>query len=648
MRDFRDQGPAAGREAPKPEPAGKPGARTLVGGGPERSTDVPYRGQMERAFGQDFSSVRAKTGQPNAMSAIGASAAARGEHVAFADAAPSPWLVAHELAHVVQHRQSGGGTGPGELARKATIASTESAAEREADRVADRVTSGQPAGAISARPAGDIHRFAPVGHRQSTVDGLKGAYSAEEIGDIYASNWERDFSQGNAEIASAALSWTAVKNYAAKHNGDPGPGAAAFQAAVWKVVHGNITDATNESLGGYKYWEHMDHPDGGPEKAAQKRWEKGTPGLAGYLQDAKAYIKDQLVAAIDLYRGMHHSETIGGKVDNWAGGAKPEGYVSPNVTVSKDGATISDTLPANFDDKKVASRDPVREETATEAKAAGAKSDPKYDGTFKIVGQHLGRAMHSFQDFWAHSTWLEMAKAAHEKQNQGKPLATGADANKGLMTGTFTTPAKAHALGHKLLALANGFKKDFPLLLKVYGRDKASTAIDSDDAKTHRSTQWGSVSVPANNDHDMAYAPLKNDSWSTLGEISDVGDATNNVEELVLSGKYKMEDFLCNQNWLDALASKGRLLIKQGDDNSPADSHGKIAKDQEETGSNKDYDTALALAKAADAMVFGPVRAVMDEKDAAKALAATQAQLTLIDAMLQGPTPAHPLWGMVK
>src|SRR5262249_46141022 len=148
--------------------------------------------QMEAAFGEDFSSVRVETGRSDAMEGIGARAAARGDNVAFADSNPSPWLVAHELTHVVQHRRNGGGAGVDK-----TIASSESAAEHEASRVADRVAGGQAAGDVSAPPAGSIHRFAPSGHRSSTVEGLKGSFSAEEIGDIYASNWERDFSQGN-------------------------------------------------------------------------------------------------------------------------------------------------------------------------------------------------------------------------------------------------------------------------------------------------------------------------------------------------------------------------------------------------------------------------------------------------------------------
>jgi hypothetical protein len=640
MREFSDRdGPAASRQA---DAGLKPGGQTLTGA-------LPHRGQMETAFGQDFSSVKVETGQADSMAKIGASAATRGESVAFGDANPSPWLVAHELTHVVQNRQDGA-TATGAVAKKATIAAVDSSPEREADAVADRVSSGQPAGPITARPEGEIHRFAPVGHRGATVGGLKDTFSAEEIGDIYASNWERDFSQGNGDIASAALSWLAVKNYATKHGGDPGPTAATFQSAVWKVVNGNLSDATEESLGSYKYWEHMDHPTASfssPDKAADKRWDKHGNGLAGYLLDARAHIKDQMLAAVNLYREANNLGQVGGAIDNWSGAARPEGYVAPVVT--RDGGQVHSTLPANFDDKKVASRDPVREETFGEATAAGAKSDPKYNSQlWRNVGQHLGRAMHSFEDFWAHSNWLEMAKEAHKRAAGGAEVAGGAAANKQLKTGTFEMASKAHALGHKLLALATGLQKDFPLLLKVYGRTAASTKIDSPEAKKTRSTMWGGNGIEANNDHDLAYKALQTDSYSTAGEISDVGDAVNNVEELVLSKKYKMEDFLCNQTWLEALAGKGRILIKQGDDNSDENAHGKLAKDQEESGSNKDYDTAFLLAKTADQMVFGPLRAVMDEKDKDKALAATQAQLTMVDTMLQAPTPSHPLWGLVK
>jgi hypothetical protein len=643
-RDFlrRD----GGDDGDEQYPTGvKPGAVSLTsrlpatrgGGG-----GVPHQEQMEAAFGQDFSFVQAYTGQRDAMDSIGASAATRGNTVAFADEAPIPWLVAHELTHVVQQEKAGGG----DVAAKATVAPVESAAEREADAVADRVARGEPAGEITAQPTNMIYRFAPNHHRHATVDGLAGSFSAEEIGAIYASNWERDFSQGNADIASAAIAWTAVKNHAAKHGGDPGATAATFQAAIWKVVNGDIGSATDESLGGYKTWEHMDAPDSkGDREKADKRWAGKSAGVAGYIMDSKAHIKDQMVMAIDVYRQLHSLDKVGGSIDNWNGAAKPEGYQTPSSNKDKNGK-VTTYFPAGYDGGGMASRDPIREQTADQAKGEGAKSDPSHNADhWRLVGQHLGRAMHAFEDFWAHSNWLELAKMVFLKEKgihgPWDQVNTG---NSALKTGTFGMPAKAHALGHKLLAMATAFQSDFALLLKVYGRTSASTKIDDPAAKAGRSTFWG---TSGGSDHNMAYAGLRTDSMTPLGEISDVATATNDVEELVLSGKYKMEDFLCNQNWLAALAQKGRVMIEEGDKESDADSHGKIAKDQPEGDGAKDHGGAMALAVKANEMVFGPLRAVMDEKDAAKALAATQKQLELIDQLLVAPHAGHPLWGIL-
>src|SRR5262249_59338654 len=102
-----------------------------------------------------------------------------------------------------------------------------------------------------------------------------------------------------------------------------------------------------------------------------------------------------------------------------------------------------------------------------DAQAAGAKSDPKYDSaTWRLVAQHLGRAMHAFQDFWSHSNWLEMAKLARVRAAGGKLVETGEAANKKLKTGTFEMASKAQALGEKLLMISSGLQRDFPLLLK--------------------------------------------------------------------------------------------------------------------------------------------------------------------------------------
>jgi hypothetical protein len=115
--------------------------------------EVPYRAEMERAFGHDLSGVRAHVGQGAALDGMGAQAAAQGEKVAFASATPDREVVAHELTHVVQQRQSGG---PAPVARSATASHVDDASEVEARSAARSVASGGSA-TVSAAPSAALH-----------------------------------------------------------------------------------------------------------------------------------------------------------------------------------------------------------------------------------------------------------------------------------------------------------------------------------------------------------------------------------------------------------------------------------------------------------------------------------------------------------
>ncbi len=97
--------------------------------------EVPFRDQMESGFGTSFEDVRVHTGgaAAEASSAIGADAYTMGSSIAFA-VEPTPGLVAHELAHVVQQR---GGAGPSE-----GVGTAGDSFEREADHAAEKVASG--------------------------------------------------------------------------------------------------------------------------------------------------------------------------------------------------------------------------------------------------------------------------------------------------------------------------------------------------------------------------------------------------------------------------------------------------------------------------------------------------------------------------
>ncbi len=71
--------------------------------------EIPFRAEMEAAFSEDFSTVRAFFGERARLAGIEARAAAAGEVVVFGDESPDKETVAHELAHVVQQRVGGGG-----------------------------------------------------------------------------------------------------------------------------------------------------------------------------------------------------------------------------------------------------------------------------------------------------------------------------------------------------------------------------------------------------------------------------------------------------------------------------------------------------------------------------------------------------------
>jgi hypothetical protein len=511
---------------------------------------------------------------------------------------------------------------------------------------------GDPAGgAIATRPAAAICRLAPSHHQAATVAGLSRTYSAAEIGAIYASSWERYFSQGHADIASAVIAWTAVKNHAARHNGAPGPAAATFRAAVRTLVKDDLVDIIRwNSLGTYRTWEHMDAPDD-PEvrAAADESWAGKAGGVAGYLMDARAYIKDQLVAAIDAYRIRHNADPIGGLIDNWHGTTRPAGYARlttrRSMTTGSVYMTIVHLVPVNCQDTSVASRDPIKQQTAAlveqqatdQTGAFAATTRPAYDAAqWEPVAQHLGRAIHAFENFWAHTSWLELARLTHVRTKRGDtaPLHGRVAANQDLETCAFDRPAKVRALGHQLLALARGFQHDFDRMLEVYGRTEASTRLDDDDARIERHPASGG---DGDSDHARVYGPLAPGSWSAISELMDLFLAAHHAQELVRSGNYEVEDFLCNRAWLAALETKSKSLLQHG-----CEAHGAL--DEHPDPAASDHRDRLAIAGAANELVFGPLRAIMDEADPARALAAVQGQLALIDAMLQAPSSDHPMW----
>lgn len=126
----RASGPGAPADGPSVTAAASAG---LAGGGGA----LPYREQMESAFGQSFGDVRVHTGAAaaGASKAIGAEAYTMGNDIVLGGASPSPSLIAHELTHVVQQRA---GSGP-----SSGVGTAGDRWEQEADAASTAVTAGQ-------------------------------------------------------------------------------------------------------------------------------------------------------------------------------------------------------------------------------------------------------------------------------------------------------------------------------------------------------------------------------------------------------------------------------------------------------------------------------------------------------------------------
>lgn len=148
-------GETRGARSPQSAASLRLAMRAPLGSG--RPLDPGVRGRVEPLLDADLSGVRVHTGPEaaRATGALGASALATGEQLAFAPGQYEPGtargerLMAHELAHVVQAQRAGvpatGVSGP------------EQAAEVEADRAATSVLSGQPASLVAA-PAARVLR----------------------------------------------------------------------------------------------------------------------------------------------------------------------------------------------------------------------------------------------------------------------------------------------------------------------------------------------------------------------------------------------------------------------------------------------------------------------------------------------------------
>jgi hypothetical protein len=158
----------------------RPEAEQLVaaaGAGGGQPLPAEARTRFEASLGTDLSSVRVHTGDDaaQASAAVGARAYALGNDIHFGAGQYRPddpfglHLLAHEVAHTVQHQ--GGGARP---AFKLEVSSPHDAAEHEADRAADAMVAGRTFTIAGAGTALQLRRASLTPDQKQKWDDAKG------------------------------------------------------------------------------------------------------------------------------------------------------------------------------------------------------------------------------------------------------------------------------------------------------------------------------------------------------------------------------------------------------------------------------------------------------------------------------------------
>ena len=312
--------------------AGNAAVSGLLGG-----ADEAVRARTEAATGFDLSGARITRSSP-AADALGVDGLTVGHDVHLGSAAPpagtaqGDHVLSHELAHVVQQA-----TGSADLAAPGRADALEHDAERTAERAG---TATAPASLrplpVAAAPVAQA--YDPRYHRRALVHGLQGTgFADEDIGRIYAANWERDMSQAHPALAAAALRWKEIKMAAVEGERPLEPRIQAFNASVDHLLElGTLLNITSgEAYGGYRFYEHMDNPGAEPmldpskaqtgfdralRQAHRDMMYQDAGGIPQYMADGRDYVKAQLVRAAEAYKGSSFSGTsaAGQTRDAWA------------------------------------------------------------------------------------------------------------------------------------------------------------------------------------------------------------------------------------------------------------------------------------------------------------------------------------------
>jgi uncharacterized protein DUF4157 len=563
-------------------------------------------------------------------------------------------VLAHELAHVVQ-QGTGRSAGLDANGRRGALEADADAVASQAERPAKA-----PAKLAPLPPPAELalQLFDPRYHRTSVVEALDGSgFTADEIGAIYASNWERDLSQAHPSLANVILAWKSVKVSAYQGRLSEAD-IAGFQGACQSVLEQLLANFDGfmaaTSYDGYEFYEHMDNPAGtthGPKMTVALAG-KNTSGLPDHMYISREYIKEMLFEAAKL---SHPDLSTAPSAKVAASSADTRARLSaplPSMPGSIGTPTLGGLPPAA-----------VAAETSlgVQAKSPGSTGGgtPLNPRAYILIG----RASHALEDFWSHSNFVERAIGEPEFMLGG------------LTTSTFLKDDRTHALAHKIRGAADEIAAEMPLVDRMAGRrwtdpDPSEVHV-GDESPPHHDNPiidllGAHAQLPDVIDHlgkatvsgfvrgfgrgfDRATAGGA-DVWQALA-MGSLGGVTGAALAPLLSvAGSRAGVFILRQvaEYLDTTTQK-----KQ-EDKGDYRAHGLLAKDQ--PGHDDDaagllktakFELAHALSVAADRLIVAKMKGVVTAPSAADAEARLQEIFAILDTLIADATPAHPLWSIV-
>jgi hypothetical protein len=620
------------------------------------------RGRVESLTGYDLSPATVHHDSSTAARAgVHGLASGRDIHLApgvSPNTAHGAHVLAHEFAHVVQQAT---GAAAGLSSRSGRRHALEADADHLASRTRGATASPRSLAALPAAPQPAVQCYDPRYHRTSLVDGLKGSgFSADEIGKIYAANWERDLSQAHPDLGNVILAWKSLK-IAAYEQHIKSDDVTHFQDACQTLLeHVVVALATKggferfknatSAADGYTFYEHMDNPKGTPEGFAVRLavLPKNDSNLPAHVYASREYIKQCLFGAAEMahpgLRGGASAAVAADSADTRAKILLEVGHQDPTPGLASTAPVARETSLQVQEEQKLTS-------------GGGVKLPERaYD--------LIGRASHALEDFWSHSNFVETA--LHMTEFEGR----------GLTTSTFLEDDKSHALAHKIRGMADEIAEEMPLADSLAHRTFNDPKRSEVDVGSRTPVAHDNLAVDLAKgyvDHATSVLTLPLTVASGFGHgfvrgyenrQKEGGGVATSLGVGVLSA-YEGAVVGPIVSWVGSRA--GVALLRQASEHidnkyqrkQEADrdfgGHGLLAKDQ--PGHDDDAYGALktarfnlshALSVGADRLIIGKLKSVLDAPDAGVAEARLQEIFKLLDQLLTPPSPQHPLWDILE